>query len=262
LGALTAPVVAGIAAVAAAGFLIFKYWDRLTSIFMGVGRAIGEQLAPAFDQIKPALEWLKPIGETIAQGWEKAKTALSNFSEWVGLFFGREVLNDQQKAAWENAGHDAATRMIEAIKSTFSELVAWAADLGSRIGEAISSRATAALNRVKNFFSFGGGSAPAPTQGPQIPARAKGGPLRAGQATLVGEEGPEIITASRSGYVHPNDSLGGLGGGITLRQTVNNHFNGVTDTREIIAKVSRAISDATRDAVRGLQVDYGLNIIG
>lgn len=38
-------------------------------------------------------------------------------------------------------------------------------------------------------------------------ARAKGGRVSQGGDYLVGEEGPEVITARRSGYVHPNDAL-------------------------------------------------------
>lgn len=40
--------------------------------------------------------------------------------------------------------------------------------------------------------------------------RAHGGPVRAGGTYLVGENGPEVITPSRSGYVHPN------GGGLNI----------------------------------------------
>jgi len=45
-------------------------------------------------------------------------------------------------------------------------------------------------------------------------ARAKGGPVDAGRAYLVGEEGPEIMVPGRSGSVAPNHAIGG-------RQTIN-----------------------------------------
>lgn len=47
-------------------------------------------------------------------------------------------------------------------------------------------------------------------------ARAKGGPVSRGGVYLVGEDGPEVMTASKSGYVHPNGTGvngGGSGGG-------------------------------------------------
>lgn len=50
-----------------------------------------------------------------------------------------------------------------------------------------------------------------------IEPRAKGGPVRAGQPYLVGEEGPEVIVPGRSGTVVPN----GVGGGVTVQQVFN-----------------------------------------
>jgi len=76
------------------------------------------------------------LGETIAAGWQKATEALSAFGEWIGSFFAKEVLSEEQKAEWETAGHDAATRMIEAIKSVFSGIVEWAAGIGAQISAA------------------------------------------------------------------------------------------------------------------------------
>ncbi|KKW93867.1 phage tail tape measure protein [Sphingobium chungbukense] len=42
--------------------------------------------------------------------------------------------------------------------------------------------------------------------------RAKGGPVSAGKSYVVGERGPELFTASRSGYVHANGSEPGRSG--------------------------------------------------
>lgn len=51
-----------------------------------------------------------------------------------------------------------------------------------------------------------GGRVASPTGGPGgIPERAGGGPLRAGQLALVGEEGPEFFTPGQSGTVTSND---------------------------------------------------------
>lgn len=48
----------------------------------------------------------------------------------------------------------------------------------------------------QNMFNFGGG-------------RAEGGDVQAGKTYLVGEEGPELLKAGRTGTVVPNDKLGG-----------------------------------------------------
>jgi hypothetical protein len=64
------------------------------------------------------------------------------------------------------------------------------------------------LRLTGNIHSTGGES---PVKGP----RAKGGPVSRGGVYLVGEEGPELMTASKSGYIHPNGSgvSGGSGSG-------------------------------------------------
>lgn len=51
-------------------------------------------------------------------------------------------------------------------------------------------------------------------------AKARGGPIVAGRAYLVGEQGPEIVVPRASGQVVPNDQLGGMGGSV-----INNTFN-------------------------------------
>lgn len=49
-------------------------------------------------------------------------------------------------------------------------------------------------------------------------AKAKGGPVMGGRTYLVGEKGPELFTAPKSGQIVPNHQLGG-GGGVTVNQT-------------------------------------------
>ncbi len=257
LGMLSAPVVAGIAAVASAGVLIWKYWDRISSVFAGVGRALGEQLAPALELAKPMLRPYVEIGKLIGEGFSYAVEKLGEFANWIGSFFSREVLSEEQKAGWEHAGHDAATRMIEAIKSVFSGIVEWAAGIGGQIGDAISSRATAAINRVKGWFG-GGDDAPAPANdnaasGGVSGHRKRGGPVWPGGSFLVGEEGPEIITPKTGATVTPLGAAGGTTGPID----VTIHLHGVTDPRETARIVERTVQDAIRQAVNGLHADMG-----
>lgn len=257
LGAITAPVAAGIAAVAAAGVLIWRYWDRISSVFAGVGRALAEQLAPALELARPVLDWLAPIGDLIAKGWEKAGAALRAFGEWIGSFFGREVLNDQQKQEWEKAGHDAATAMIEAIKSVFSGLLDWVGGIATQIGSRLKSGFTSGIGYIRDKAAGAwnyatGDSAPA-IDG----ARAKGGPVWPGGAFLVGEQGPEIITPTRSGYVHPTGSQ--PGGGATFSQTVNVAIHGVGDMVDVVRQVKNAIRDETELMFHAAYADVGFS---
>jgi TP901 family phage tail tape measure protein len=263
LGMLSAPVIAGIAAVASAGVLIWKYWDRISSVFAGVGRALAEEFAPAIEAMRPVLDWLSPIGETIAAGWEKATEALSAFGEWIGSFFSREVLSDEEKAQWEQAGHDAATRMIEAIKEAFADLVAWAADLGARVGNAIANAATNALASIKakassilNTVTFGYAGTPTPdndnSTGGTSGHRKRGGPVWPGGSFLVGEDGPEVITPKSGATVTPVSAAGSTG---PISVTINVH--GTNDPRETARIVEKTVEDAIRNAMRSVHADLG-----
>jgi len=56
---------------------------------------------------------------------------------------------------------------------------------------------------------------------PNIPGRARGGPISAGQPYIVGEEGPELIIPSGSGRVMSAPQTQGMMGGATYNVTVN-----------------------------------------
>nr|WP_306766360.1 phage tail tape measure protein [Shinella pollutisoli] len=337
LGSLTVPIVAGIAAVAAVGFTIWKYWDRLSSIFRGVALAIGDQLAPAFEAARPVLEWLAPVGDAIAWAWEKAASALSAVGDWFGSIFSRELLSEDQKAALEGDARDITNRIINGLKvghgllldagvqmiqsllggmaskigeavtwaatipqriraafgkidfkdavsiealvaafksanaqifaagadmiqslwdgmvSKVEQLIAWVKTIPARIKAAITTDLSGAIRGLIPSWAGGGGGGGGDSQPAVDGKRASGGPVYPGRSYLVGEQGPEIITPSRSGYVHPN----GSGGGGSFNQTVNINITGAQDDEAIIDKVKRAISDATREALRGVQADYG-----
>lgn len=298
---ISAPVwgalAAAAAAVGAAGYFVYKYWDRLSAIFSGVGSALAKEIQPALDALRPLLDWFAPIGEMIATGWGKVSGALSSameglrgFGGWISEAMGAETLSGDQAAAWAAWGHDITRALIDAIKNGVAgmveagrelmiglwdglkgiaaEIVAWASSLGSRIASSITGAARNAASGVMsgardlgsnawNWVTGGRGD----TATVEVPARARGGPLSAHTPTLVGEEGPEIITSTRSGYVHPNSSLGGMssGGGAVVNQTIHLHVSGSGENADaIVEKVARRIADQTRAAIRGIHGDYGL----
>ena len=79
------------------------------------------------------------------------------------------------------------------------------------------------------------------------PFRAKGGPVASGTTYLVGEEGPELFTPSRSGYIIPNDELTS-GGNDTV---INVVFSGdvIGDEKSISSYVKRAVKAGIRQEV-------------
>ena len=96
-GALAA-IGAAVAAVAVAGFFIWKYWDRVSSVFGGVAKRIGEELKPALDAARPLLDWFGGIASTISAAWAAAATAVGDF---LASLFQQETLSDEQKAGYE-----------------------------------------------------------------------------------------------------------------------------------------------------------------
>ena len=262
LATISWPVVAVVAAVAGAGAMIWKYWDRVSSVFSGVARAIGEQLSPAVEAVKPYLEWMKPIGGAIAAGWDKATAAISSFVSWIGSFFSREVLSEKDKAGFEHAGYEAATRMIGAVKRKIGELVEWfralpgkilaaigTIDIGSLISfEGVSSR----LSGITSYLGFGSSEPAAATDGPaRSGKRAKGGPVWPGGSFLVGENEPEIFTPKTGGTITPVSKLGG--GSVTWSGNII--VQGASDPVETARAVKRAVEDTLNQMMRGMHAD-------
>jgi TP901 family phage tail tape measure protein len=154
IAGITAPVwgaiALAVAAVAAAGYSLWKWWDRISSVFSGVARRIMEELQPAFDAIKPVLEAISPVTDAVAASFglmkdavgvviDWFKSAWNDFAGWIGGFFQREVLTESQKADFEQSGYDMADRMIESVKSVVMSLVDWFRELPGRIIDAIGS---------------------------------------------------------------------------------------------------------------------------
>ena len=272
VGGVSAPVVAGLTAIAAVGAVIYKYWDRISSFFSGVARALGEELAPALEYARPFFDWLAPVADAIAAGWDKATAALRSFFDWIGSFFSREVLSEEEKAGFEQAGYEAATRMIEAVKSAVMGLVEWFRSLPSRILSAVGNIDLASLIRWPSLPAWLGGESAKPAPAP-IEQRAMGGPVRRGRAYLVGEEGPELAVFGGSGRIVPaNETLALLrgmggsssqpaarsGGGATVNVNAPITITGVSDAKEAAQAVVRALSDQLGPALRGVHADVGI----
>lgn len=262
---------AGIAALAAAGVLLWKYWDRVSSVVGGFARRLGEELGPAIEFARPALDWLGTVGQTIGAGFELASNALGTFTNWLGSFFQQEVGSEAQKAAWGQAGYDFADALINAVKARILEWMAWWASLPGMIVDAIGSIDIASLIRWPTppawlTWLMGGGNAGAPAgpanaqspsrQRPPIQytppsgARATGGPVWPGGSFLVGEREPEIFSPATGGRITPLSKMGGN----KIGQIGPFHITG-GNADETAAKVARAVEDAVNRMLRGAHSD-------
>ncbi len=220
LAAITAPawaaIAAGVALVAAAGYALYRYWDRVSSVIGGVARRLGEEFKPAIDLIRPTLEYLSPMVQAIGDGFSYASEKLGEFIDWLGTFFEKEALTEDQKAAWGRVGYDLADSMIQSIKDVMLTLLDWFANYPYKIREAIGSidlGSLISMPSLSDMFS-GGGSETDPSyrgRGSKSDAiegqsghRAGGGPVWSGGNYLVGDGGePEVFSPRKSGDITP-----------------------------------------------------------
>ena len=244
------------AAIGAAGWAIWRYWDRISSVMSGVGAAIGDLLAPALEKVKPYLEWLKPIGNVIASGWERAKSAMSSVASWLGSIFQQETLTEADKEKARQAGYDFVMALWNGMKQVFSDMTSW---VGAQI-DGLVAKASSLGRRVSGFFGGGSEAVEGVTSDPMGTGvdgqRAKGGPISRGGSYLVGEQGPELITAGRSGYVNKAGSF--PAGGITVSPVFNMTFNGKTDSEDVVQQIRRVLRDEVRETFRGVFADTSM----
>jgi hypothetical protein len=123
---------------------------------------------------------------------------------------------------------DAASSAAAGFASNLKALEARANALDGR-----SINVDVVVNRTGDIpGGLGGGGDFTDTKG----GKASGGPVFAGNAYLVGEQGPEVVLMGANGTVIPNNELGG--------NTINITVNGGTDGRRIGAQVATAVTNA------------------
>lgn len=69
-------IVAGIAAIAVTGLLIYKYWKPIKAFFTGIWEGLRAELAPTFREIQSALKPLQPV-------FTAAGNACKQFGGWI-----------------------------------------------------------------------------------------------------------------------------------------------------------------------------------
>jgi TP901 family phage tail tape measure protein len=173
-------IVAGVAAIAAGGVMIYKYWEPLKAFFVGfgqgfvaalapVGQAISEAFAPIWNVVKPVV---MPVLETIG-GW--VKSAIGWFGE---LLTPISATSDTTKAFGEagkvcgEAIAAAFTFMLKPIQLVV-DAIGWVnnniggvIDKAAKVGSAIAG----GWQATKDFVT--GGPAGAPTIPPMRGAAA------------------------------------------------------------------------------------------
>lgn len=273
--ALLSPIGVAAAAVAAAGYAIWRYWGRLRAIWEGVSGVLRERLAPALEVLEPVLDAMSPITDRLAGAFD----ALGSAVDWVlGLFeggFGQEVLSEQQLSEISARAADMTGRIMDAFtglpgrmlaagqemvqslwdgfRAKVDEFVAYLRTLPSRFAEAV-------RTNLSDAISLDGVPTASPWQGPpgaSMEGRASGGPVTGGRTYLVGEEGPELFRSRSSGTIVPNGAIGGA----SVNVTVNPSFTiSGGDPAEIAARVRADLEAAVREAMRSVYGDVGMRV--
>lgn len=166
-----------------------------------------------------------------------------------------ERLKNEQAAAREEAD-----RLVEALQ------IVNETEATPEINQASIDQALAKVRSLSSELrsingSSGGGGAPAGGP-PTIGARKSGGPISRGAQYMTGEGGVELITASRSGYVHNAKDTASMMGGATVTISAPITIQGAgADPAMIAAEVQRAMRDAVRESFRGAFGDMGTRFV-
>lgn len=207
----------------------------------------------------------KDIRDALTRLGEKATPAQkAAVEEQIRL---QQQLNSelQKQEAINQVVSDAQIEAAGLIGSAINGAITGSKDLKSAMLDVAIAIAKAALQaQLLQSFSNGkgglsiGGSIISALFGGLAGARAKGGPVSQGSSYLVGEEGPEIFTANRSGVIVPNNKLGSgsIGGNSNSTSTTSDVRVWVDDDGNWQAAVERIATKTSANTTRQGIAEY------
>lgn len=296
IASITWPIWLLVAAVAAFAVAIRHYWEPISNFVSGFASEMGAAIYDlvtmvggiqskitsavgswATDRIVDIAEMIGIDGPTVRSAIDGAMSTLGEFgsrirqfvsgiagdiSDWFSDIFSVKDYSSAAEAEFRSAGENAARAIIDAVKSIPGQIVALFSGLGAKIAAAIGSINWSALVPSWARKFLGGASAP-PVSGGIAGARAAGGNVAGGKTYLVGEEGPELHTGSRNGYIHnAGDTARMLSGGgsssapssVSLGGLTLNLY-GVQDPESLADSVVPVLEQMLREAMAGIQAD-------
>ncbi|WP_208990818.1 phage tail tape measure protein [Pseudovibrio sp. Tun.PSC04-5.I4] len=259
-------------------------WEALLSVLEALGGFASEVAAAVGDWAMKKLidfgAWLGIDEATIREALDSAITSISEslssivetvkaipaeIGNWISEIFTMNDYSDEAEAQFRDAGSRAGLAIVNAIKDAFDGLFTWFKNLPDMIMDAIGNIDISGLISWPSppawLSNLWGGAANdnAVKQNTGIAgARAAGGPIAGGRTYLVGEQGPEFVTPSQSGYVHTASDtanmMAGDGAGATGGQGVSFgdvHFHGVENASDVFDEFAELVEDR----LSGLQAD-------
>lgn len=283
-----------IAAIAAAGTWIYNNWSGLVAFFRGFGTGLLAALDPIMPAIQPIidggaaiLDWvtglLGPVDASAEdwQGWgEAAGTAFGNAvmavatkgAEIVAWFTNLPAQISAAVTGVAEIGSQIIQNILDGMVAKFQDMLAWFASWPQMILDAIGQIDLGSLFKMPSLPNWGGGGQPAAGGGnfdpryPDLPvplaldgAKAAGGSIVGGKTYLVGEEGPELISPSRNGFVHTAGEtagmLGGRSAGALSLSFGNIIVQGGSDPQGTAEAVLQMLESRLKDALGGIYAD-------
>lgn len=191
-----------------------------------------DQLKKTWDEWGPILKaWWDGVGKPVLSAFGTALGKIITIALDIGIFVGKglDKAGEAFKQLWVVVSI-VLSNIINAAATAFG----WVPGLGDKLKKAADDfnkfrdRVNAALDgiedeEVKLNVKVTGAGADAlggKASSGQVRFLAAGGPARAGEPVIVGEEGPELFVPNSSGYVHPNRAGGSTAGGVGV------HFSG------------------------------------
>lgn len=279
---------AAVVGLAAAGTWIYNNWQGVTVAFEAFKGAFMRALEPVMPTLQPVIDgisglykWvsdlLGPVDEMNGHWADWGIAAGKAVGEVVAAIVGLPARIRTYAGEMLAAGIELAQSMWDGVKETIARMIEWFNELPGRIISAIGKIDLSSIiswpsppswwtNRPTWLGGSGGESAA--IEG----ARAAGGPIAGGRTYLVGEEGPELITPTRSGYVHSADDTAAMAagggrsgergsasaGGIALGTLIGElhvHAAPGMDEESLAEKAALLIERKVREAFSGIQSD-------
>jgi len=290
---ITWPIALVVAAVAGLGLAVYRYWEPISGFVAGFAEAISEGLSAALSavtgfssdlaaavgawaadrvvdvgallgideaMIRAELDRLvSAVSGTLATIAATVLAVPSTVAGWISDIFSMKDYSTEAEAGFREAGRKAGKALIDAIIEAFGQLWAYLKTLPDKILASIGKIDLSGIITGLNPFSSGSGAAASAVDG----ARAAGGPIAGGRTYLTGEYGPELITPTKSGYVHDAKSTRAMLSGSAPQQTASVTVSigdivvqGAVNAREI----AEQIGDEIRSELAGLQADRSWSV--
>ena len=237
--------------IALAGKFISDNWRGIKEVFTAFGQAFMAAIGPAKPMLDPLISavstlfgWLSKLNFEISpatwQAWGAAAgTVIGQIVAWFAELPARIAA---AIGSLFDVGKQMMQSFFDGIMSIANNILKYVSGIGSKIKSALS------LKGAEGVTSD--------PMGTGFEQRAKGGPISRGSTYMVGERGPELITAGRSGYVNKAGSF--PAGGITVAPVFNMTFNGKTDSEDVVQQIRRVLRDEVRETFRGVFADTSM----